>query len=54
MAMVKMIADTHGRLDICVNSVGDSMGGLLSVRCSKPSFQKAGDGSPRVFHAGES
>ena len=58
MAMVKMIADTHGRLDICVNSVGVSKG-LLSVDCGEPSFQKGGDGShffkgSRVFHIGES
>jgi hypothetical protein len=26
MAMVKMIADTHGRLDLCVNSVGEPSG----------------------------
>lgn len=56
MAMVKMIADTHGRLDICVNSVGDSMGGLLPLRCGKPWFQKEGHCShvfkgSRVFYA---
>ena len=50
MAMVKMIADTHGRLDICVNSVGDSNGWFCCryVVASHP-FKKRVDGSPRLF-----